>query len=153
MSSMNRVILMGRLTRDPALTQIPTGSTKADLGLAISETRRGKDGQTTETVCFIDVVAWEKTAQLCGQFLTKGAPVAIEGRLQFDSWTGKDGQKRSKVYVRADRVHFIGKPPPARAESVEEGFEPAEEEAPPVETRRSAAPAAPARPVARTRAA
>ena len=111
MASFNKVILMGRLTRDPEIRQAGTGMKVADLGLAVSETWRDKNGQTKETVLFVDVVAWDKQADFCGQYLTKGQPVLVEGRLQMDEWKTQQGEKRTKMRVRADTIRFAGPKP------------------------------------------
>jgi len=108
MASFNKVILMGNLTRDPELRQSPSGAKVADLGLAVSETWRDKSGQTKEVTCFVDIVVWDKLAELCQQYLTKGRPVLVEGRLQMDEWKNQQGEKRSKLRVRADTVKFLG---------------------------------------------
>jgi single-strand DNA-binding protein len=110
MASFNKVILMGNLTRDPELKQAPSGAKVADLGLAVSETWRDKTGQTKEVTCFVDVVVWDKLAELCQQYLVKGRPVLVEGRLQMDEWKNQQGEKRSKLRVRADTVKFLGSP-------------------------------------------
>jgi len=110
MASFNKVILMGNLTRDPELRQAPSGAKVADLGLAVSETWRDKNGQPKEVTCFVDVVVWEKLAELCQQYLTKGRPVLVEGRLQMDEWKNQQGEKRTKLRVRADTVKFLGTP-------------------------------------------
>ncbi len=111
MTGFNRVVLVGNLTRDPELRQIPSGASVADLGLATNERYRNRDGETAETTCFVDVVAWGKQAESCNQYLSKGAPVLIEGRLQLDQWKTNEGQNRSKLRVKADRVRFLGKAP------------------------------------------
>ncbi|MDX9867935.1 MAG: single-stranded DNA-binding protein [Kiritimatiellia bacterium] len=113
MASFNKVILMGNLTRDPELRQTPTGAKVAELRLAVSETWRDKSGQPKEVTCFVDVVVWEKLAELCQQYLAKGRPVLVEGRLQMDEWKNQQGETRSKLRVRADTVKFVG-PPPSR---------------------------------------
>ena len=110
MASFNKVILMGNLTRDPELKQAPSGAKVADLGLAVSETWRDKNGQPKEVTCFVDVVVWDKLAELCQQYLVKGRPVLVEGRLQMDEWKNQQGEKRSKLRVRADTVKFLGSP-------------------------------------------
>lgn len=107
MASFNRVILMGNLTRDPVLKQAGSGVKVADIGLAVTESWRDKNGQTKETTCFVDVVVWDRLAELCGQYLTKGRPVLVEGRLQMDEWTSPQGEKRRKLRVRADTVKFL----------------------------------------------
>jgi single-strand DNA-binding protein len=108
MNGFNRVILMGRLTRDPKVKQIPSGASVADLGLAASEHYRTKNGDTGETTCFVDIVTWGRQAETCGEYLKKGSPVLVEGRLQLDQWESAEGQKRSKLRVRADKVKFLG---------------------------------------------
>ena len=110
MASFNKVILMGNLTRDPELRQAPSGAKVADLGLAVSETWRDKTGQPKEVTCFVDVVVWDKLAELCQQYLVKGRSVLVEGRLQMDEWKNQQGEKRSKLRVRADTVKFLGTP-------------------------------------------
>lgn len=110
MVRMNRVTIAGNLTRDPVLRKTSSGVSCADLGLAVSDGYTGKNGKSTESTCFVDVVTWEKSAEACGEYLQKGAPVLVEGKLQFEQWTGKDGAKHSKLRVRADRVHFLGSP-------------------------------------------
>ena len=107
MPSVNIVTLCGNLTRDPDVRQIQGGQSVCDPGLAINESYKGKDGAMVERAVFVPVVVWGKTAENCGQYLHKGAPVLVEGRLQLDQWE-KDGEKRSKLRVRADLVHFLG---------------------------------------------
>jgi single-strand DNA-binding protein len=111
MGAMNRVFLMGNLTRNPELRKTPTGLSVSDLGLAVSEKYRNKAGEVVESVCFADIVVWGRQAETCGQYLTKGAPVMVEGRLQLDQWQTDKGEKRSRLRVRADRVQFLGRPP------------------------------------------
>ena len=108
MASLNRVLLMGNLTRDPELRYIPSGTAVANLGLATNRTYTTQDGERKEEVCYIDIVVWGKTAENCANYLSKGRPVFIEGRLQLDTWETEDGQKRSKLKVVADRVQFLG---------------------------------------------
>jgi len=110
MASFNKVILMGNLTRDPEIKQSASGIKVADLGLAVTETWRDRNGQTKETTCFVDVVVWDKLAELCGQYLAKGRPILVEGRLQMDEWESQQGEKRRKLRVRADTVKFLGTP-------------------------------------------
>jgi single-strand DNA-binding protein len=120
MSSINRVFLMGNLTRNPAVRHTATGLTVADLGLAVSDKYKGKSGELVETTCFADIVVWGRQAEACEQYLCKGAAVLVEGRLQLDQWQTEQGDKRSRLRVRAERVQFLGKPrgnggPPAGA--------------------------------------
>ena len=109
MSSVNRVFLLGNLTRDPELRQTQSGVSVTDLGLAVNEKYRSKAGEEVEATCFVDVVAWGRQAETCSQYLSKGAPVMVEGRLQLDTWETDAGDKRSRIRVRADRVQFLGR--------------------------------------------
>ncbi|MBL7077641.1 MAG: single-stranded DNA-binding protein [Kiritimatiellae bacterium] len=109
MSSMNRVFLAGNLTRDPELKQTNSGMAVADLGVAVNERYKNRNGEQVERVCFTDVIVWGRQAETCTQYLTKGAPVLVEGRLQLDRWENADGQPRSKMRVCANRVQFIGR--------------------------------------------
>ena len=104
---MNRVFLLGNLTRDPNLRQVSSGASVAELGLAVNESYKNKSGEQIESTCFTDIVVWGRQAEACGQYLAKGSQVFIEGRLQFDQWQSKEGEKRSKLRVRADRVQFM----------------------------------------------
>jgi len=114
MSSINRVILMGNLTRQPDLRTTPTGMSVCDLGIAMNDTYKNRDGQRVESVCFADVVTWGRQAETCAQYLHKGSRVMVEGRLQLDRWE-KDGQPHSRLRVRADRVQFLGGRPAGSA--------------------------------------
>ncbi len=109
MTGFNRVVLAGHLTRDPQLRQIPSGESVADLGLATSERYKNRSGEQVEKTCFVDIVAWGRQAETCGQYLTKGSPVLVEGKLQLDRWENKDGQPRSKIRVKADRIQFLNR--------------------------------------------
>ena len=107
MASFNKVILMGNLTRDPDVRATGVSGMKvARLGLAVNERRRDRNGQMQEFPVFIDVDAWDKLAELCGQYLTKGRSILVEGRLQMDSWE-KDGVKHQKLKVRASTIKFL----------------------------------------------
>lgn len=108
MANFNRVYLIGNLTRDPELRYIPSGTAVANFGLATNRIYTTQDGERKEDVCFVDIVTWARTAENCANYLTKGSPVFIEGRLQYRSWETDDGQKRSKLEVVADRVQFLG---------------------------------------------
>lgn len=107
MASFNKVILMGNLTRDPDMRTVGSGMKVARLRLAVNERRKGRDGQMQDFPVFVDVDVWDKTAELCGQYLVKGSAILVEGRLQQDSWE-KDGVKHSAIKVRATAVKFIG---------------------------------------------
>ena len=118
-ATLNKVFLMGNLTRDPDMRQTPTGETVAELGLAVSEQFRSRTtGETREVVTFVDITVWGKVAENCGQYLTKGRPIFVEGRLVLDTWEDKaSGQKRSRLRVRADRVQFLYAPERARRDT------------------------------------
>ena len=109
MASFNRVILMGNLTRDPDVrTAGASGMKVARLSLAVNERRRSRDGQFSDVPVFVDVDAWDRLAELCGQHLAKGSPVLVEGRLQMDTWE-KDGVRHQKLKVRATAVKFLSR--------------------------------------------
>lgn len=110
MANLNKVYLMGRLTRDPELRYTPKGTAVADLGMAINRFRGGGDGgERTEETTFVDVTLWGRQAEIANQYLAKGREVFIEGRLQLDSWEDKSsGQKRSKLKVVGEAMQFIG---------------------------------------------
>ena len=107
--SFNQVILMGNLTRDPELRQTPNGSNVCSFSLALNRSYKGSDGNWQEATDFIDVVAWGPLGERVAQYLTKGRPCLVNGRLQSRSWE-QDGQKRSKVEVVAQDVTFLGGP-------------------------------------------
>ena len=107
MASFNKVILMGNLTRDPDLkTTGPNGTQVARLALAMNERKRDRNGQVREYPIYVDVDAWDKLAVLCGQYLSRGRSVLVEGRLQMYTWE-KDGQKHQKLKVRASTIKFL----------------------------------------------
>jgi single-strand DNA-binding protein len=115
MASFNKVILMGNLTRDPEIKQAPSGNAVADFRLAVSDRYRDKQtGETKEVTCYVDVVAWGRQAEICQQYLAKGRPVLVEGRLQYDEWKTKEGENRSKLRVRADSIRLLSQSPGAR---------------------------------------
>lgn len=105
--SFNQVILMGNLTRDPELRQIPSGQSVCSFSLALNRSYKGGDGEWQEATDYIDVVAWGPLGERVAQYVTKGRPVLVNGRLQSRSWE-QDGQKRSKVEVNAQDVTFLG---------------------------------------------
>ena len=108
--SFNQVILMGNLTRDPELRTTPTGQSVCNFGLALNRSYKGGDGEWVEATDFIDIVAWGPLGERVAQYLTKGRPALVNGRLQSRSWE-QDGQKRSKVEVVAQDVTFLGGAP------------------------------------------
>ena len=107
-ASFNRVILMGNLTRDVELRYTPGGLGVCDLGLAISDRHKDASGEWTEGVTFVDVSCFGRTAEVAGEFLKKGSPVFIEGKLKLDSWEAQDGTKRSKLKVVCDHMQLLG---------------------------------------------
>ena len=111
MSSLNHVILMGGLTRDPELRRTAGGTAITKLSLAVSEQYKNKAGENVETTCYVDIDAWGRLGENCAQYLAKGSPVLVQGKLQFEQWEAKDGSKRSKLSVRATDVQFLGKAP------------------------------------------
>lgn len=141
MASMNRVFLLGNLTRDPEVRYIPSGQAVAELRLAVSHKYKTQGGEEKEETCYVDVNAWGRTAEVCGQYLSKGSPLLVEGRLKYDEWE-KDGKKNSKLRVVADRVQLIGAP----RRNAEYG------DAPPAGEDPTPARAASARPAARSAA-
>lgn len=109
MASYNKVILLGNLTRDPELRYTPKGQAVAKLGLAVNRSYKSETGETKEEVTFIDVDAWGKQAELIGQYLKKGNPLFVEGRLRLDQWDDKNtGQKVSKLKVVMENFQFVG---------------------------------------------
>jgi len=110
MASFNKVILMGNLTRDPQVRYTPRGSAVAEIGLAVNRTWFDKQTNSRkEEVTFIDVTLWGRDAEVAGEYLSKGRPVLIEGRLQLDSWDDKEtGQKRSKLRVVGESMMMLG---------------------------------------------
>ncbi len=106
--NLNRVFLAGRLTRDPQLRYTPSGTAVADLGLAVNRSFTDASGQRRDETCFVDVVLWRKQAELTAKHLQKGSPIFIEGRLTFESWEGKDGQRRSRLKVVGENFQFMG---------------------------------------------
>jgi single-strand DNA-binding protein len=108
MSSFNKVLLMGNLTRDPQLSYTPSQVAVVDFGIAVNRRWTGKDGTQKEETCFVDCRAFAKQAENINKYLKKGNPLFIEGRLTFDSWTAQDGTKRSKHRVTVENFRFIG---------------------------------------------
>ena len=109
MASLNKVLLIGNLTKDPELRYTPNGIAVVNLRLAVNRRFRDRaSGELKEETCFITVTAWDKQAEACNQYLSKGSPVFAEGTLQSRSWETTDKQKRSTIEVRAERVQFLG---------------------------------------------
>ena len=109
MASFNKVILLGNLTRDPEVRYTPKGSAVCDLGLAVNRQYSLESGEKREEVTYVDVVLWARLAEIAGEYLKKGRPVLIEGRLHLDTWDDKQtGQKRSKLKVVGESMQLLG---------------------------------------------
>lgn len=138
MASLNKVILIGNITRDPELRYIPSGTAVATFTVATNRAYTLASGEKREESCFVRVVSWGRQAELCGQYLSKGSPVCVEGRLQSRSWETPDGQKRSTIEVVAQNVQFLGKGAPKAADETVSGAAPVDDvppqDAPPAET-------------------
>jgi single-strand DNA-binding protein len=111
MANLNKVMLIGNLTRDPELRYIPSGQAVTTFTIAVSRTYNSKTGDKKEEVAFIRIVAWARLAEICNEYLKKGRPVFVEGRIQTRSWDGPDGNKRYATEVLADNVQFLGSKP------------------------------------------
>jgi single-strand DNA-binding protein len=107
MANYNRVLLMGNLTRDVELRHTPSNTPVANIGLAVNRQFKTKEGDSKEETTFVECEAWGRTAEVMNQYLSKGRPVFIEGRLKFDSWEDQQGQKRSKLKVVIESFEFI----------------------------------------------
>lgn len=107
MASLNKVLLIGNLAKDPELRYTPQGTAVVNLRMAVNRRWKDKAGEQKEEVCFLTVVAWDKQAEVCNQYLRKGAPIFVEGRLQSRSWEDNAGQKRNVIEVRAERIQFL----------------------------------------------
>jgi single-strand DNA-binding protein len=124
MKNLNKVILIGNLTRDPELRQTPQGNSVADLALAVNRKVPGPGGERQEETTYVDVVLWNKQAELAGEYLHKGRSVYVEGRLQLDTWEDrKTGQRREKVRVVGERMEFADAPRQELAGAVEANSE------------------------------
>lgn len=111
MASFNKVMIMGNVTRDVELRATPKGTSVADISLACNRVRMGDDGQKIEEVTFVDVTLWGRTAEIAAQYLAKGKPAFIEGRLQMDTWTDKEtGKQRSRLKVVGEGLQLLGSP-------------------------------------------
>lgn len=109
MATLNKVMLIGNLTRDPELKYIPSGAAVASFSVAVNEVYKTQTGEKKEKVSYIRIVAWRRLAEVCGEYLSKGSPVFIEGRFQSRDWVTQDGQKRNTVEIIADNVQFLSR--------------------------------------------
>lgn len=128
-ASVNRVFLMGNLTRDPELRYVPSGTAVASFTIAVNRAYATQSGEKKEETTFVRIVVWGRRAEVCGEYLSKGSPVFVEGRLKTRSWQTPDGQNRSVMEVVAANVQFLkgtGAPKP-RQKSKEEEIAPQEE--------------------------
>lgn len=107
MASYNRVVLMGNITRDIELRYIQSGMAVTDVTLAVNDRRKSNSGEWVEETTFVDVTLWGRTAEVAGEYLSKGSPILVEGRLKLDQWE-TDGQKRSKLRVVGERMQMLG---------------------------------------------
>ena len=111
MANFNKIFLIGNLTKDPELRYTPQGTAVVNLRLAVNRKFKNKNQELKEETCFVTVAVWSRQAEACNQYLHKGSPILIEGRLQSRSWEDNSGQKRNVIEVRADRVQFLGAAP------------------------------------------
>lgn len=109
MPNYNRVIFAGHLTRDPQLSYLPSNTAVCEFGLAANRKWKDGKGETREEVCFVDCKTFGKQAETLNQYVKKGDPLLIEGRLKFETWEGKDGGKRSKHTITVESFTFLGK--------------------------------------------
>ena len=116
-ASFNKVMLMGNLTRDPELRYLPSGQAVTNFSVAVNRTYMSQSGEKKEEVSFIRVVVWARMAEVCNEYLKKGSPVFVEGRLQSRSWDAPDGTKRSTIEVVAQNVQFLSRAPRSGAGS------------------------------------
>lgn len=107
LANLNRAFLIGRLTKDPEVRQTTNGTPVANFTIAINRRFRSPTGEIKEETTYVGIVAWQKLADLCRQYLSKGRAVLVEGKIQNRSWETEDGQKRSTLEIRADRIEFL----------------------------------------------
>jgi len=129
MPNLNKVLLMGNLCRDPELRHLPSGMAVTSLSLAVNRKWKNQQGEQHEEVTFVDLEAFGKPAETINQYLKKGSGVFIEGRLQLDQWTDKDGNKRSKMKVVVESFQFIDGKPADQGQSQQQGRPPQREPA------------------------
>jgi single-strand DNA-binding protein len=133
-ASLNRVILIGNLTRDPELRYLSSGTAVATFSIAVNRTYTAQTGEKKEEVTFVRIVTWDKRAEVCNEYLKKGSPVCVEGRLQSRTWEAPDGAKRSTIEVIASNVQFLNRSSGNRVTSDAETQEQSvSEEVPPAE--------------------
>jgi single-strand DNA-binding protein len=137
MASLNKLMMIGNLTKDPEVRYTPANKAVVDLRLAVDDSYKDSTGKKVERAVFLDVTVWGIQAENCGKYLKKGSPVFIEGRLQMDAWESKEGEKRTKLKAVAERVQFLSsgrgerggesgsnrEPGPSASEAAEAGME------------------------------
>jgi single-strand DNA-binding protein len=109
MANLNKVLLMGNMTRDPQLSYLPSQTAAVEFGLAINRKFKKQDGSQGEEICFVDCQMFGKRAETIQKYFKKGEPIFVEGRLKFDSWQAQDGTKKSKLRVFVENFEFIGR--------------------------------------------
>jgi single-strand DNA-binding protein len=109
MASLNKVMLIGNMTRDPQLSYLPSQTPVVEFGLAISRKFKKQDGSQGEETCFVDCQMFGKRAEVVNKYFKKGDPIFVEGRLKFDQWNAQDGSKRSKLRIFVENFEFLGK--------------------------------------------
>jgi len=129
MLELNKVMLIGNLTRDPELSYLANGTALAKMGLAVNRSWKDKNGQWQREASFFDIDAWSTTAEFCSKYLKKGKRIYVEGQLRQSTWEGSDGTKRSKISVHADRVQFADAAPRSAEDTAAGDAEPAGEPA------------------------
>jgi len=107
MVNLNKVFLVGNLTADPQLRYTPSGTPVITLRIAVNTPFKDKNGEAKRDTCFVNVIVWGKSAEICNQYLTKGRSIFVEGRLQSRSWQDSEGRKRTTIEVKANRVQFM----------------------------------------------
>jgi len=124
--NVNKVLLVGNLTKDPELRYTPQGTAVATLRIAVNTPFKDKSGETKRDTCFVNVIAWGQLAEICNQYLEKGRSIFVEGRLVSRSWQNSEGKSRSVIEVRATSVQFMPKGVRQEAKEVDLGDEPEE---------------------------
>lgn len=125
MANLNKVFLIGNLTRAVELRYAPSGTAVGSFGMAVNKNFTAQSGEKKQETCFVRIVVWGKQAETCNQYLSKGSSVFVEGRLIYRSWQGTDGKQKSTLEVRADRVQFL-----TRSSKEQSQAEPAMQESP-----------------------
>ena len=107
MKNLNKVFIIGQLTRDPELRHTPSGTAVGDFGVVVKRKYTTQSGEDKEEPCFLEIVVWAQQAKICHKHLCKGKEVFVEGRIHLDRWTNKDGESRSKIKIVAENVQFV----------------------------------------------